>query len=433
MNEHGRPAVPPSAPRAGASRVPGWLLELPAEIGKWLEIGPDGLVTVFTGKVEVGQNIRTSLAQAVAEELRVPPAHIKLVMGDTDLVPFDMGTFGSMTTPIMAAHLGRVAAAARELAVERAACRWNVSRDEIRVAEGRLTHVAGGHVLGLGDLLGGERLTGTAADTPTTPAAQWSIAGTSVPKVNGVEMVTGAHRYASDVWRPGMRHGKVLRPPALTATLLTLDSSAAEAMAEVQVVREGTLIGVVAPDEQRATAALGALRATWQCAPLPGEGDLYGYLRTHPAEPRGGFMDEPLLEECGTPDDVLATAEHALRSTYTVAPIAHAPLEPRAALAAWQDGRLTVWTGTQRPFGLRSELALAFGLDEDAVRSSYPIPARLTAANIPGKRRGKPASWPGQPAFQSGWSGRARRSSPGLLCALPEYLRSQARRMPVVR
>jgi isoquinoline 1-oxidoreductase len=363
-------------------------MELPAEIGKWLEIGTDGTVTVYTGKVEVGQNIRTSLAQAVAEELRVPLDQVQVVMGDTDRTPFDMGTFGSMTTPIMAAHLHRVAAAVLELALDRAASRWGVPRHEIIAAAGQIAHPASGWSVSLSELVGGERIMqAAAAGVAPTAAAQWTVAGVSVPKVNGEAMVTGRHRYASDIRRPGMRYGKILRPPALTATLLTLDTSAAEAMAGVQVVHEGSRIGVVAPNEHVAAAALAALRATWQTAPLPGEDDLYSYLRTHPAEPGTGFMDEPMLEEQGSPDEALAAAEHTLRHTYTAAPIAHAPLEPRAAVAEWQDGRLTVWTGTQRPFGVRGELALAFGLDEDDVRVIVPD----TGSGYGGKHTGEVA------------------------------------------
>jgi nicotinate dehydrogenase subunit B len=369
-------------------RRPGWALELPAEIGRWLRIDADGMVTVFTGKVEVGQNIRTSLAQAVADELRVPLTGIQLVLGDTDRAPFDPGTFGSMTTPIMAAHLRRVAAAARGLAFERAAARWGVPRAEITMAEGLVTHAATRRALGLGELIGGERPTGAAAeDEAPTPARQWTVGGTSAPKVNGHAMVTGTHRYASDIKRPGMRYGKILRPPTLTATLLSLDAGAAEASPGVKVVREGSLVGVVAADEPAATEALAGLRATWERPSLPGEEDLYAYLRTHPAEPGAGFMDEPVLEEHGSVDAGFAAGQYTLRHTYTVAPIAHAPLEPRVAVAEWQDGRLTVWTGTQQPFGVRGELAAAFGLAEQDVRAIVPD----TGAAYGGKHTGEVA------------------------------------------
>jgi CO/xanthine dehydrogenase Mo-binding subunit len=99
--------------------------DLPKEISAWLHIAADGKVQVFTGKVEVGQNIRTSLAQQVAEELRVPFGCITMVMGDTDLVPWDMGTFGSRTTPTMGPQLRSMAWAARESLVEMAARRWS--------------------------------------------------------------------------------------------------------------------------------------------------------------------------------------------------------------------------------------------------------------------------------------------------------------------
>src|ERR1019366_2448709 len=153
----------------------------PQKLSAWLHIGETGLVTVYTGKVEVGQNARTSLTQAVAEELRAPVADIRMVMGDTDLTPFDMGTFGSQTTPQMWPVIRRVAAAARETLVDLASQKWMVERSAIQVADGKLT--AGSRSAGFGELTHGEKLTRTIpANVPLAPAAEWKIAGTSLPK-----------------------------------------------------------------------------------------------------------------------------------------------------------------------------------------------------------------------------------------------------------
>ena len=193
---------------------------LPREIGAWLHIGQDGTVTVYTGKVEIGQNIRTSLTQVVAEELHVPLGRIRLVMADTDLTPFDAGTFGSQTTPQMASQLRRVAAAAREVLLDLAAERARVARTALTVADGRVVGPGSRPSFDFGELTRGERLVRLVDErAPTTATARWTTAGTSAPKVDGRAFVTGAHRYASDIKRPNMLFGKVLRPPSFRASL----------------------------------------------------------------------------------------------------------------------------------------------------------------------------------------------------------------------
>src|SRR6266487_271758 len=218
-----------SQPRA-VGRTPMGEPDAPA-IADWLHIERDGTVVVYTGKAEVGQNIRTSLAQAVAEELRLPIDSIRLVMADTACTPFDPGTFGSQTTPTMARRLHAVAASARELLVDLAAERWRVDRTELSVAGGKVCHDRTGRALGFGELTQGQRLTRAYSDdAPVTPPNQWTIAGTSVPKVDGRAIVTGQRRYTPDLTRPDMLMAKVLRPPAFGAALTSLDISAAAAL-----------------------------------------------------------------------------------------------------------------------------------------------------------------------------------------------------------
>jgi isoquinoline 1-oxidoreductase len=230
-------------------------------IGDWLQIERDGRVIVFTGKAEVGQNIRTSLAQAVAEELRMPVDMIDLVMADTDRTPFDMGTFGSRTTPIMASRLHQVAAATRELLIDLVAERWHVDRAELRAGDGKIHHDSTGRAIGFGDLTQGQRLTQEYDGAPVTPAAEWTIAGAAIPKVDGRAIVTGQRQFTPDLARPGMLIGKVLRPPAQGARLIGLDTSAVEPPAAV--VHDGDFVGVAAPNRQAAAAALGQIKAEW--------------------------------------------------------------------------------------------------------------------------------------------------------------------------
>ncbi|MGA3027111.1 MAG: molybdopterin cofactor-binding domain-containing protein [Bryobacteraceae bacterium] len=339
---------------SGAGRSREGAPEVPQTLGAWLHIDESGSVTVYTGKVEMGQNIRTSLAQAVADELRSPVTSIRMVMGDTDQTPFDMGTFGSMSTPRMAPQLRRAGAAARQLLQELAGKQWETKPDALVVGDGKVTDPATGRSLGFGQLTRGQNLVETIGAPAVTPATEWKIAGQPLAKTNGRDIVTGKHEYPSDIRRPGMLYGKVLRPPAFGATLASVDTKAAEAMPAVTVVHDGDFVGVAAPYQDTARRALAAIRAEWKTAPQPSSKDLVSVLRP------------------GAP--VTASAGRTLQATYTVAYIAHTPLEPRAAVAEWSDGKLTVWTGTQRPFGVKQELAQAFHLAGDKVRVIMPDP-----------------------------------------------------------
>jgi isoquinoline 1-oxidoreductase len=360
--------------------------QAPRHIGAWLHIGEDGRVTVYTGKVEVGQGIRTSLAQVVAEELRLPISSINLVMGDTDLTPFDMGTFGSRTTPTMAPQLGKAAASARELLLDVAADKLGADRSSLIISEGRVIDPKTKRWLGFAQLAGGRKLMKTISDdAPMRPPANWTLIGKSVPKVNARDIVTGKHRYASDIKLPGMLYGKVLRPPSFGAALISADTKGAEAMPGVTVVRDGNFIGVAAADELTAARALASIRAEWKTTEQPSSREIFDYLKRNTVEGEG--FDRQSAYTRGSVKEGLAIADEKLQRTYTVAYIAHAPLEPRAAVAEWKDGKLTVWTGTQRPFGVRGELARAFRIPEEKVRVIVPD----TGSGYGGKHTGEAA------------------------------------------
>jgi isoquinoline 1-oxidoreductase len=348
--------------------------QLSRQISAWIHIGEDGAVTASTGKVEVGQNARTSLTMAVADELHLPLESVHLIMGDTDKVPFDMGTFGSRTTPTMVPQIRRAAAAARGLLLGLAADHLSVDRGSLETTGGKVTHAASGRSLAFGELTKGRKLIETIGDDARPmPPAEWMAAGRSVAKVDARAFVTGAHKYASDIDRPGILRGKMLRPPAIGARLASLDSSRAEAMTGVKVVRDGDFVGVVAPDELTAARAVAALKPTWSTSDVVAatDRDLFDYLKGHPESGgRNGFNRSP--GENGSVKAELAAARVKVKAVYTIAYIAHAPLEPRAAVAEWNGDRLTVWTGTQRPFGARSELAQAFHMPEDRIRVLVP-------------------------------------------------------------
>ena len=345
--------------------------DLPKEIGAWIHIDADGKVTVFTGKVEVGQNIRTSLAQVVAEELMLPFDAITMVMGDTDLVPWDMGTFGSQTTPNMGPILRRMAAAARQTMVETAAKQWGCDPAGLTVANGKVTNPKSGKSLTYGAITRGEKLVTTVPPgLPLIPAKDWKIAGTAIPKAQGKDFVTGKHKYPSDISLPGMMFGKVLRPTQFNATLVSVDTAAAAKIPGVKIVRDGDFLGVVAPDAWSAEQGIAAIQAKWTAPAQPSNQNLFDYLRANVEADRGGRTRPP----ADTPPDPnrFAGSDVTLSQTYTAQYIAHAPLEPRAAVAQWEAGKLTVWTGTQRPFGVRDELASAFKLPSTQVRVLQP-------------------------------------------------------------
>lgn len=361
-------AVAPDAIAAAFAKQRG--ASVPQVISAWIHVGADGRVTVFTGKVDVGQNARTSVAQAAAEELRVPMSRISVIMGDTDLVPFDMGTFGSRTSPTMIPQVRRAAAAARERLLELASKQLGASPASLTAAEGKVL-APDGKSIGYGKLAAAEKfdepITG---DVALTPTADWKVLGTSQPKMGARDIVTGVHRYASDMVRPGMLFAKVLRPPKLGSTLKSVDVSDAEKMPGARVVHEGDFVAVAAPTLRQAVAAVSAIRAEWDHKPQPS---------------REEFFSAMAAEASARHDSV--QGDHVLRAQYVANFIAHVPLEPRAALAEWDGKKLTVYTGTQRPFAVKYEVAQALGVSQNQVRVIVPD----TGGGFGGKHTGEAA------------------------------------------
>ncbi|HWY03710.1 MAG TPA: molybdopterin cofactor-binding domain-containing protein [Candidatus Acidoferrum sp.] len=368
----------------GASRRRGD--SLPKEIDAWLHLGENGKITVYTGKVEMGQNIRTSLSQAVAEELPVPIEKIEMVMGDTRLTPFDMGTFGSRTTPTMNFELRKVAAAAREMLIALAAAQWQTDPQKLVAADGKVTDPQNHRSLDYAALTKGQQLTKiVTVGTSLIPATSWKVSGQSASKVDGRDFVTGRHRYPSDQKLPDMLYGKVCRPTSFNATLVSVETQKAEQMGAT-VVHDGNFVGVAAASTELAAAAIAAIHAEWKSEPQASSKELFDYLRKNTVAGTDVTGDGDQFD-VGKVDQALGSADHRLQQTYTVSYIAHTPLEPRAALAKWDGDNLTVWTGTQRPFGVRGQLAEAFRIPEDRVRVLMPD----TGSGYGGKHTGETA------------------------------------------
>jgi CO/xanthine dehydrogenase Mo-binding subunit len=308
-----------------------------APLSTRLHVSAAGTVTLLTGKVEIGQGSRTELTQVVAEEMKVDPARVRVIMGDTALVPDDGGTWASLTTPQTVPIVRRAAAAAAKL---------------------------------LPDLKPGQALPGTVPDdVEAVEPKDWTICGTSMPAVNGRNIVTGAHKYSADLQAGGMLHGKVKRAGAHKAKLEEVSTKESDLGSRVRLIRDGNLVGVIAPTRAEAEKAVDRVEARWSTEPLVEIGDLAEHFRATAKEPvyRKGARYPALVVE-GDAAGALEKAEQTHESSYFVRYIAHVPLEPRSALAEFTGDGILIRTGTQVPFGARRELAKAFGVPEDKVR-----------------------------------------------------------------
>ena len=358
-----------------------------------LHIGEDGVITVLTSKVEVGQGARTQITQAAAEELRVPVDRIRLIMADTEICPNDGGTFGSLTTPRTVPSVRKAAAAARDLLMD-AACRsWGVNRNSVEADDGVVVHQASGRRITYAELAASDKLIEAfeedmGGEIELTAVDEWKVLGTPVAKPTDREIVTGTLKYPSDITRPGMLYGKVLRPPSYGATLRDVDLSPAEAMDDVVAVRDGQFVGCAAPTSYLAAQAIEAIAKTaqWETTKHPSSEELYEYLREHAHTGEGGTR-RPRARSTGDVDKSLKDARTTLRASYDVAYIQHVPMEPRAAIAEWNDGKLTVWTGSQVPSRVRTDLSRAFGVPNDRVRVIIPD----TGGGFGGKHTGDAA------------------------------------------
>ena len=355
-------------------------------LAKRLHIGADGIITVLTSKVEVGQGSRTQLTQAAAEELHLPVERIRLIMADTTVVPDDGGTTGSRTTPASVPAIRRGCAAARHLLIDTAAATFNADAKTLSVHDGRVEGLGGDRHFSYADLASEKHAKTLERDIASgvslTEVKEWRVLGTPVSRVGAKEIVTGAHRYPSDIRRTNMLYGKVLRPPSYGAQLVEIELAPAEALPGVSAVRDGDFVGFAAATSFAAERARdeAAKTAIWKPASHPSSEELYAYLRAHASQ-----RSRP--DKRGSPEEALKTASKVVRETYRVAYIQHAPMEPRAAVAEWTDGNLAVWTGTQQPSGVRSHLAQTFRIPAERVRVIVPD----TGGGFGGKHSGEVA------------------------------------------
>lgn len=337
-----------------------------------LHIGEDGFITLLSGKIEEGQGALTELAMAAAEELRVPVDRIHMVMGDTHLTPNDGTTAGSGTTPRTVPLVRRAAATARDLLLAGASRQFSADAARLEVRDGAVQYA--GKTYAYADLARSPELAAAykqalPAGTTVTAAKDWQVLGKPQARMDIRELVTGAHRFPSDIVRPGMLYGRVLRAPSYGATLSSVDLAGAQKMPGVTAVCDGGFAGCAAPTTFAARKALAAISATaqWKSVEQPSSDGIFGYLKQH-----ARAQERPQSQGRGSVEKGLAEARIRLKAAYQVPYVQHAPMEPRAAVAEWQNGRLTVWTGTSNPASVRQELAQTFGVAQDRVRVVVP-------------------------------------------------------------
>jgi nicotinate dehydrogenase subunit B len=331
------------------------------ELDDWIAIEPDGTVVAYSGKVETGTGVRTALAQIVAEELDVPLERVRLVMGDTGRAPDEGYTAGSMTVHMGGGQLRKAAAEARLALLERAAEWLGVPREQLEV-RGGVVSVRGApdRSVGYGELHGGRpfarQISGSA---PVKGLQEYRVVGTNAPRVDLVGKFTGAPSFVHDLRVPDMLHGRVVRARRPGARVLAVDDTAVR---DARVIGLGNFIGVVAEREEQAIKAADQLRVTWEeTADLPPMERLYEWMRAQP-------LTDHVVAEAGDAERALQGAAKRVHAVYEQPFQAHASIGSSCAVAAWQDGSLTVWASSGGVYPLRGALADLLDLPPERIR-----------------------------------------------------------------
>jgi isoquinoline 1-oxidoreductase len=339
------------------------------DFNAFLRIGIDGRVTCFTGKIEMGQGAMTALPQTLAEELEVPYESVDIIMGDTDLCPWDRGTHGSMTQRFFGPVLREAAAQAKAVLLELAAEHLGTNPGRLAVREGVVfDRDQTERNVSYASLTRGKIIEKRVERKPgVKKSSEFRLMGKSFPQRGLLEKVTGKAGYAGDVRLPGMLYARILRPPAHGARLKSLDTSGAEKIDGVRLVRDGDLIAVLHRHPDAAGKALAGIKAEFEASDSTlDDKNIFDHLiKVAPGgDPvsQGGNLEEgrKLAAE---------TFQHRYLNSY----VAHAPMETHTSTAAVEGGRVTVWAATQSPFGTKNRVAGALGISLDEVRVITPF------------------------------------------------------------
>ena len=338
----------------------------PTDFNAYLRIAPDGKVTGFAGKIEMGQGSRTVLSQLIADELDVDYDAVEMVMVDTDVCPWDMGTFGSLNVRQYSLLVRAAAAEARAVLLRMASEKLNVPVDRLIVKAGVISDkTAMDRQIGYGQLVDGKKIERHLGKVPIKPYPELRYSREHLQRKDAVAKVNGTAEFTADVKLPGMLYARLVRPPAHGAKLKSVDTSAAE-KAGAQVVRDGDLIAVLHAKPDVADQLLALVKAEFDTPESDvDEKSIYAHFEKIAPAPR-------VVKESG---DIAAGEKQAasiVEHTYTNSYGAHAPIETHSALASFENGRLTVWASTQTPFPLREQLVRALKLPQRDVRVIVP-------------------------------------------------------------
>ena len=349
-------------------KLPSEVPEYPKDFNAYLKIGPDGRVGCFVGKIEMGQGNMTALAMLAAEELNVSLDQVDMLMGDTDLCPWDGGTWGSLSIWQFGPVLRGAAAETKAVLVQMAAERLGIAAERLQVKDGVVSSQGdASKKVSYGELVQGQQIERHLKDVKVKPVAEFTLVGKEVPRKDGRLKVTGGAKYTADIVPEGTLHAAILRPPAHGAKLLSVDVSAAEKLPGVKVIQTGDLVATLHARSDQAREALGRIKATFQPSPstLNNENIFEHLLKAAPPAKQLAAKGDLKTGE--------AAAIQKVEATYLDNYIAHAPMEPHTAVAQWDKGKLTVWASTQAPFLLRSILTKALGLSARNVRVITPF------------------------------------------------------------
>ncbi len=361
-------AVEPLAAAQGHSGAPAGREGPPTDVNAYIHVGADGRVTCLVGKVELGQGAMTALPQLAAEELDVPLSSVDVVMGDTDVCPFDRGTFGSQSIRQFGPLLRAAAAEARAVLLQLAAERLQAPVADLKIESGVVVHrTDSAKRATYGQLTEGKRIERRLEGKPALEAVSaFTVVGTSAPRRDAIEKVTGQAKYAGDIAPPGALHARIVRPPAHGVTPVSIDTSAAEKVPGVRVVRDGEIVAVLHEHRDEADKALGLVKAQWtKPASTLDDRTIFDHLEKAAPAP------EPVASG-GVLADGEKIAVERFEEKYRDGYGAHAAMETHSAVAAVENGKVTVWAGTQTPFPLKSQVAKALNLTPEKVRVVTP-------------------------------------------------------------
>jgi len=339
----------------------------PDLVESYLAIGSDGRITVYSGKVDLGTGLRTALTQIVAEELDVPLGHVTLVQGDTLLTPDQGPSFGSLSIQNGGSQLRQAAATARRALLERAAMRFKTDVSMLSIRDGVIVG-ANGREIALGELLGGRMLSlKLDQNAPLKSPADFKLVGKPVRRLDIPDKVTGRFTFMQDFKRPGMLHGRVIRPAGLGAALVSYDESSIHGIpGVVKVVRIENFLGVVAKNEWSAIKAARQLSVKWSAwSGLPEQAQIWEHVR------HTKILKDDVTSNRGDSAGAWAAAPRKFAATYDFAIHTHGSIGPSCAVAEFKDGKLTCWSASQATHNLRKQLAAMLGVADESVRCIY--------------------------------------------------------------